>query len=307
MEYCSASDFPGAGMAFGREGAGPGAKFLADLGKCDALVHVVRAFDDPAVAHPEGGVDPGRDIATMDLELAFADLALIEKRVERIGVQMKAANHSERDAAQRELAVLRRMREHLEAEAPLRAQTFSDDERRLLTTYQFLTTKPLLVALNVGEGDAPRAVAMEAELRERYAVPLTEVAAICGKLEEELSRLPDDEAAQFRAELGLAGQESSLARVIRLSYALVGLISFFTVGEDECRAWTVRQGVAAQEAAGKIHSDLERGFIRAEVVRWDDLLECGSMAEAKKRARLRVEGKQYVVHDGDVMHVLFNV
>ncbi len=299
-------DFPGAGAAFGR-GGGPGAKFLADLGLCDALVHVVRAFADPAVSHPEGTVDPQRDIAGMALELAFADLALIEKRAERIGAQMKAAKPAERDSAERELALLSRMREQIEAEVPLRSQQFSDDELHALSSYQFLTMKPLLVVLNVGESEVSGATRIEAEIRDRGLQPKTEVVAIAGKLEEELSRLPADEVLPFREEMGLAGVESPLARLIQLSYGLVGLISFFTVGDDECRAWTVREGTRAQAAAGKIHTDLERGFIRAEVVRWDELIECGSIAEAKRRARLRTEGKQYSVRDGDVMHVLFNV
>lgn len=300
-------DFPGAGTAFGPGGGGPGARFLSELARCDALVHVARAFDDPSVAHPDGSVDPYRDIAAMDLELAFADLALIEKRVERIREATKAAKPADRDVADRELALLRRIQEGIESELPLRAQQFTDEERKMLTTYQFLTAKPLLIVLNVCDDDAPRAAEVEAEARSRQSLPHTDVAALAGKLEAELARIPEDEADLFREEMGLAGQESSLARMIRLSYRLVGLISFFTVGPDECRAWTVRAGTAAQQAAGKIHSDLERGFIRAEVVPWDDLLRCGSLAEAKKQAKLRLEGKQYVVHDGDVMHVLFNV
>jgi ribosome-binding ATPase YchF (GTP1/OBG family) len=170
-----------------------------------------------------------------------------------------------------------------------------------------LTLKPLLIVVNIDEGDAPKAVDVEQDLRERYTLPQTEIAASAGKLEEELSRLSADEARQFREEMGLAGTESSLARLVQLSYQLVGLISFLTVGEDECRAWTVRAGALAPEAAGKIHTDLERGFIRAEVCRWDDLLEAGSIAEAKKRAKVRLEGKQYEVKDGDVMNVLFNL
>ncbi|MSQ60971.1 MAG: redox-regulated ATPase YchF [Dehalococcoidia bacterium] len=300
-------DFPGAGTAFGKGSTGPGSRFLADLGRCDALIHAVHAFDDPAVPHPEETVDPKRDIAAMELELAFADLALIEKRVERIQSEMKSIKASERGEAERELTLLRRMQAGIESEVPLRTQPFTDDERKLLSAYQFLTLKPLLVVLNVGDDAAGRTREMEAEIRGEGMPLNTEVAALAGKLEEELARLPEEEADQFRRELGLADEESSLARMILLSYALVGLISFFTAGEDECRAWTVRDGALAPEAAGKIHSDLERGFIRAEVVRWDDLLEAGSIAEARKRAKLRVEGKLYRVQDGDVMNILFNV
>ena len=300
-------DFPGAGTAFGKGSTGPGSRFLADLGRCDAFIHVVRAFDDPAVPHPEETVDAPRDIAAMELELAFADLALIEKRMERIQSEMKSIKASERGDAERELALLRRMQEGIESDVPLRAQQLADDERKMLSAYQLLTMKPLLIVLNVGEDDAGRTREMEAAIRGEGMPLHTEVAALAGKLEEELARLPEEEANQFRSEMGLVDEESSLARMIQLSYALVGLISFFTAGDDECRAWTVRDGALAPESAGKIHSDLERGFIRAEVVRWDDLLEAGSIAESRKRAKLRLEGKQYRVQDGDVMNILFNV
>ena len=295
-------DFPGA--AFG-EGQGPSAQFLAQLARCDALIHVVRAFADETVPHPAGSVDAARDAAAMELELAFADAAFIEKRLERIEASMRAVKAGERDAAEREIALLTRLKQGLEGDVPLRAQEMNEEEGRSLVNYQFLTDKPLLVVVNIDEAEVARAGDVEAEFRERFHAPHTEVAAISGKIEQELAQMTDPDAAEFRADLGI--EESGLDRMIRLSYRLTGLISFFTVGPDECRAWNVRAGSTAPTAAGKIHTDLERGFIRAEVVHWDDLLAAGSMAEAKKHAKVRQEGKQYVVQDGDCLNILFNV
>ncbi|HWQ28210.1 MAG TPA: redox-regulated ATPase YchF [Dehalococcoidia bacterium] len=293
-------DFPG---GFSREGAPP--QLLASLARADALVAVIRAFEDDTVPHPLGSVDPARDIAALNLELAFADAAFLEKRLERLDTAVRSMRAGEREAAERELALLRRMKADLEREIPIRAQQLTPEDRRLLSSYQFLTDKPLLIVLNLGERDLPRASEIEAEYRERFGGPGVGVTALSGKLEAELAELPPEEAAEFARDLGVT--ESGLDRMVRLSYELVGLISFFTVGPDECRAWTVRRGTPAQQAAGKIHSDMERGFIRAEVVRWDELLADGSLAEARKRGHLRQEGKQYIVQDGDVMHVLFNV
>lgn len=295
-------DFPG--EAFGG-GQGPSPQFLAQLARSDALIHVVRAFTDETVPHPAGSVDPARDIAAMDLELAFADAAFIEKRLERIEAQMRSVKAGERDAAERETALLQRLKQGLESDIPLREQEIAPEEEKLLVNYQFLTDKPMLVVLNVDDDAAARTGEIEAQYAERAQRPQTAVAAIAGKIEQELAQMSDDEAAEFRAELGI--KESSLDRMIRMSYALTGLISFFTVGPDECRAWNVRQGAPAPVAAGKIHTDLERGFIRAEVVRWDELLTDGSLAEARKHGHLRQEGKTYVVQDGDVMNILFNV
>lgn len=293
-------DFPG---GFSREGAAP--QLLASLARADALVAVIRAFEDDTVPHPLGSVEPARDIAALNLELAFADAAFLEKRLERLDTAVRSMKAGERETAERELALLRRMKADLEREVPIRAQQLTPEERRLLSSYQFLTDKPLLIVLNLGERDLPRASEIEAGYRERFGGPGVGVTALCGKLEAELAELPPEEAAEFARDLGVT--ESGLDRMVRLSYELVGLVSFFTVGPDECRAWTVRRGTPAQQAAGKIHSDMERGFIRAEVVRWDELLADGSLAEARKRGHLRQEGKQYIVQDGDVMHVLFNV
>ncbi|MBF6601126.1 MAG: redox-regulated ATPase YchF [Dehalococcoidia bacterium] len=295
-------DFPGSAFS---EGQGPSTQFLAQLARCDALIHVVRAFTDASVPHPSGSVDAARDAAAMDLELAFADAAFIEKRLERIDAAMRSVKAGERDAAEREVALLTRIREGLEAERPLRAQELSDDEQRSLVNYQFLTDKPLLLVVNIDETEVARGTEVEAEFRARFAGARREVAAISGKIEQELAQMSDEEAMEFRADLQIA--ESGLDRMIRLSYELTGLISFFTVGPDECRAWNVHAGALAPAAAGKIHTDLERGFIRAEVVHWDDLLAAGSMAEAKKRAQVRQEGKSYVVQDGDCLNILFNV
>ncbi len=298
-------DFPAAGAAFGR-GEGPGAQFIGQLRNVDALIHVVRAFDDPAVPHPEGSVDPARDVAAMDLELAFADLALIERRLERLAAELRSQKAGERGAGEREQALLERLKAALEAEQPIRALGLGEDEERTIAGYRFLTQKPLLLVFNIGEEQVGEREALEATWRARYAQPHTDVAALCGKLEMELLDLSPAEAAEYRQELGLV-EETGLDRAIRLSYALLGLISFFTVGPDECRAWTVERGATAPHAAGKIHTDLERGFIRAEVVRYEDLVAAGAEAEAKRRGLVRTEGKGYVVQDGDVLHILFNV
>ncbi|HZQ37247.1 MAG TPA: redox-regulated ATPase YchF [Dehalococcoidia bacterium] len=299
------ADFPAAGAAFGR-GEGPGGQFLAEVRKNDALIHVVRLFENAEVPHPEGGIDAMRDIGTLDLELAFADQALIQRRLERLGAELRSLKPGERTAGEREQALLTRLQQGLERDEPIRAQPLSEDEERLIAGYRFLTQLPMLVLLNIGEDGVARAAEIEAEYRAKLQTPKTDVTAFCGKLEMELAEMEPEEAAEYRAELGL-GEEAGLDRAIRLSYHLMGLISFLTAGEDECRAWTVRAGSTAPQAAGKIHSDLERGFIRAEVVRYDDLVAAGTMAEAKKRGLVRMEGKTYVVKDGDVLNILFNV
>jgi GTP-binding protein YchF len=297
-------DFPGAGTSPGKEGfAGP---FLNALQRADALIHVVRAFDDPAVPHPEESVDAARDVGTMDLELAFADIALIERRLQRLDTQNRSAKPAEREAGVREAALLERIKNGLEDEKPVRDQGLTAEDWRLLASYSFLTAKPVLLVLNIGEDDVARAAEIEREFGERFGGPTTEVAAVCGKLEQDLAQMDAGEADELRRELGL-GEEAGLSRAIRLSYRLLGLISFLTAGADECRAWTVAEGSVAPKAAGKIHTDLERGFIRAEVISFEDLVACGGYPEAKKRGLVRLEGKQYVVKDGDVLNILFNV
>ena len=297
-------DFPAAGESFGK-GEGPGGKFITELARMDALIHVVRAFEDETVPHPEVSIDPARDIATMDLELAFADLAIIEKRLQRIEAEMRSIKAGERDVLQRNKDLLTRMKTGLESEVPIREQGLTEEDWRLLEGSQFLTAAPFLVVVNVGEDDLPKRAELEAHYRAAHQRTARDVAVFCGKFEMELNDLGEDEAAEFRESVGVT--ESGMAGAIRMSYQLLGLISFLTAGPDECRAWTVPAGSTAPVAAGKIHSDLRRGFIRAEVIKFDDLVVVGSEAEAKKRGLLRTEGKQYVVHDGDILNILFNV
>ncbi len=302
-------DFPGASFrgALGPAGdaSGPQVRFLDELSQQDALIHVVRAFDNDAVPHPRQRVDPARDIEDMLLELVFADMALIEKRLDRIATETKALKAAERERADRDAALLRRLNGELSQGAPVRAVALSDAERKELRHYRFLTDRPLLTLLNIDEADAGRAAEIAAQFRPPGEPAGTATAAACAALEMELRGLTPDEAAEYRREIGAA--DGALEAGVRLSYQILGLLSFFTVGEDECRAWTIRAGQNAQEAAGHIHTDLARGFIRAEVVGWQDLLDAGSEAEARKRAQQHTEGKEYVVQDGDVLHVLFNV
>ncbi|MBI5949233.1 MAG: redox-regulated ATPase YchF [Chloroflexi bacterium] len=297
-------DFPAAGESFGK-GEGPAGKFINDLGRMDALIHVVRGFADETVPHPEVTVDPHRDIATMDLELAFADLAAIDRRLQRLETELRSMKPGERDALQRTRDLLVRMKAALETETPIREQPLSGDDWKLLEGSQFLSSLPLLLVVNIGEEDLPRRAELEEQYRARYRRPGADVAVFSGKFEMELNELSDEEAAEFRASAGVS--ETGMAEAIRLGYALLGLVSFLTAGHDECRAWTVPAGSTAPEAAGKIHSDLRRGFIRAEVIRYDDLVACGSEAEARKKGLLRTEGKQYIVQDGDILNILFNV
>ena len=272
------------------------------LTKTDALILVARAFGGETVP-AAGGVDPWRDIAAVSAELVLGDLAIAERRLERIEESLKAPRSPERDALLKERALVERIRASLEGGAAVRDQGLSPDESRAAESYQFLSNRPVLVVLNIGEEQLPRAAALEAEARERC--PRFQAAAICGKLEMELAQLEDAEAAEFRTAMGVS--EGALQRVIRLSYDLLGMISFFSTAHGEVRAWSVRRDTPAPRAAGKIHSDMERGFIRAEVVAYRDLVKCGSMAEAKKHGLLRLEGKSYLVQDGDVITFLFSV
>ena len=284
---------------------GAGAK-LSELRNADALVHVVRAFRDPSVPHLEGDVDPARDAAALELELLVADLGVVERRIERLEPELRAARATERETKVREAAVLERVRAALGAGTAVRDLGLSADERKLLRGYRLLSEKPELVVVNLDESDLARADEIVASVRGSLgAHRSTAVTGVCAKIEAEVSELPGADAAAFRTELGLT--EPPLDRVARETYSLLGLLSFFTVGPDEVRAWTIPQGTTAQSAAGVIHTDLGRGFIRAEVIRWDELLALGSLAEAKAKGKLRVEGKDYVMTDGDTMNVLFNV
>jgi GTP-binding protein YchF len=275
---------------------------LALVRNADALLHVARAFEDPSAPAPS---DPWRDVDELDLEFTVADLSVIEKRLEKLRTQGRHGSQAEGDLAQREEELLKRLEPHLSEGLPLRSFGLTADEELLLRGYRFLTQKPVLVVLNVDEGRLPEVAALEAAGRERYGQPHTDVAALAGKIEAEIGELPEDDARLFMDDLGIA--EPSRGRVIRLTYELLGLFSFFTAGEDECRAWTLRRGSTAVDAAGAIHSDLARGFIRAQVIGVDELLEAGSMAEARKRGILRQEGKEYQVADGEVLEILFNV
>jgi ribosome-binding ATPase len=275
---------------------------LALVRNADALLHVARAFDDPAAPGP---ADPWRDVDELDLEFTVADLSVIEKRLEKLATQGRHGSQAERDQAQREEELLRRLEPHLSEGRPLRSFGLTDDEELTLRGYRFLTQKPVLVVLNIDEARLPESATLESDGRARYAQPSTDVAALAGKIEAELSELGAEDARPFMDDLGIA--EPSRGRIIRLTYALLGLFSFFTAGEDECRAWTLRRGATAVDAAGTIHSDLARGFIRAQVIGVDELLEAGSMAEARNRGILRQEGRQYEMQDSEVIEVLFNV
>ena len=285
--------------------AGTPFSYLAALAQCHALVHVVRAFRDESVPHPEGSVDPERDIASVNLELAFADLGVLQRRHERLDIAVRSARHGEREPGERELALVRRLSEALEREEPLRAQELSPEERRVMSGYHLLSNKPLLVIVNIDEADAGQARQIEAEFAGRWAGPGVQVAALCAKLERELSELSDDEAAEFRRELGL--EAGCVERLLRLSQRVLDLITFFTVNEAEGRAWPLAAGSTALEAAGTVHTDMARGFIRAEAIGWEELVASGSLAEARRHGVLRTEGKQYVVRDGELLHILFNV
>ncbi len=275
--------------------------FLASLRQVDALIHVLRAFDDESIPHV-GPIDPLRDIKNVEFDLMVSDLTQIEKRLERLEKDLKKMRTAD---LERENALLLRSKEALEKEQPLRELEMTNEEKKLIKGFMFLSQKPILYALNIGESttlgaDLDSAVA-RFKLDEVARRPNAGATAICGKVEAELAEMDDEEATDFLSSYGL--HESGLVRLIRKSYELLGLISFFTAGEDECRAWTVPVGSKAPQAAGAIHSDLEHHFIRAETIRWDNLLDAGSEAAARSKGTLRLEGKEYVVQDGDVMHI----
>ncbi|HTQ78542.1 MAG TPA: redox-regulated ATPase YchF [Thermoanaerobaculia bacterium] len=273
---------------------------LAKLKTVDALVHVVRAFDDPELLHSEGSVDPARDVENVDLELILADHDIVERRLERLDKAVKRGLTPEELKEKKLLAEI--ILPALEAERPLREVTLDADDERRLRGFQLLSAKPMLVVLNVNESQVAHADAASLNIPVREAVLTVVVSA---PIEEEISRLPPEEQKEFLADIGLAAP--SLDRVTRASYDLLGQISFFTVGEDEVRAWTIRRGTHAREAAGTIHSDIERGFIRAEVVRCEDLLRLKTMAACREAGLFRLEGKEYEMQDGDVAHFRFNV
>lgn len=280
------------------------AEHLGRLRDSDALLHVVRAFEDPSVPHPLGNVDPWRDLENLDLEFVLADLAIIERRVERLAATGRHGTPAEREANEREEVILRRLKAALEEGRPIRDEPIEPDEEKAIRGFRFLSQKPVLVLLNLGESDLPRAAERVAAIAERYPFKHAIVDALSARVEMELGELDPADLAAFMEELGL--QESSLDRVIALSYRLLGLISFLTAGPDEVRAWPVPNDSTAVDAAAAIHTDLAKGFIRAEAVAYEDLLALGSIAEARKHGKLRSEGKTYRVQDGDVLEILFS-
>jgi len=284
-----------AGLEGGSAKSGISGQLLNQLTQMDGLIHVVRCFPDENVPHPSGSVDPARDIAGMDSELLLNDLIAVERKLERL-VEERKKGGTDKVLNERQTALFTRLHEILSAEKPLRGTDISAEEERLLSGFGLLTRKPLLVLLNLGEGQAAPNLGN---------VTTCPVIALQGKLEMEIAQLPADDAAVFMQEYGI--QELSLNRMIKASYDLLNQQSFFTVGEDEVRAWTTKRSATAVEAAGEIHTDLQKGFVRAEVVACQDLLELGGMAEAKAKAKLRLEGKEYIVKDGDIVHIRFNI
>lgn len=270
---------------------------LNQLTQMDGFIHVIRIFEDENVPHPAGSIDPARDIQTMDSEFILNDLIAVERKLERLAEERKKGGGRDKATIEHEIVLFERMHQALNQEIPLRDLEISAEEEKAFSGFGFLTRKPLLIVLNLSEGQAAPKI--------DYPHQHSQVAALQGKLEMDIAQLPPDEMELFLQEYGI--EEPSLNRVIRLSYDLLGLQSFFTVGPDECRAWTVHRGATAPEAAGVIHTDLQKGFIRAEVVHYDDLVGLGGMNEAKAHGKVRLEGKEYVVKDGDVVNIRFAV
>jgi hypothetical protein len=288
------ADIGGIKAEAGRDGL-PG-QLLNQLSQMDGFVHVVRAFESEMVPHPAGRLDPARDLAAMEAELLLNDMLTVERRLEKLREERQKGGGREKAVVDREIALFERLSEILGKDQPLRQASFSEEDERALAVFGFLTRKPMLVVINLAEGQPDP----------KLPAPGTgvQVLALQGEIEMEIAQLPPDEARAFLDEYGIA--EAGRDRVLRASYDLLGLQSFFTVGEDEVRAWTVERGASALEAAGAIHTDLARGFIRAEVIGWKELLDLGGLAPARTAGRLRVEGREYVVQDGEVVHIRFN-
>ncbi|WP_047153309.1 redox-regulated ATPase YchF [Aneurinibacillus tyrosinisolvens] len=287
------------------KGEGLGNQFLSHIREVDAIAHVVRCFEDENITHVEGKIDPINDITTINLELILADLESVERRIERLGRKVKSGDKE----SKAEYDVLLRVKEALENEKPARSLGFSEDELKLVKHFHLLTMKPVLYVTNVSEDGIHQAENGENPYVEKVkgfaAGEGSSVVIISAKVESEIAEMDAEDKAMFLEELGL--EESGLDKLIRAAYSLLGLITYFTAGVQEVRAWTIRRGTKAPQAAAVIHNDFERGFIRAEVVAYDDLVEAGSMAIAKENGKFRLEGKEYVVADGDVMHFRFNV
>lgn len=286
------------------QGEGLGNQFLANIREVDAIVHVVRCFEDDNVVHVDGNINPLRDIETIDLELVFSDLEILERRISKTA---KLARNDK--SAAKELTLLEKIKAHLENGKPAKTLGIEDeDEQELMDSYNLLTNKPVIFAANVAEEELEEDAVSNPHVqrvREFAKGQRSEVFVICAQIEQEIAELDDDEKKMFLEDLGLT--ESGLEKLITTSYRLLGLQSFLTAGEDESRAWTIKIGTKAPQAAGKIHTDFERGFIKAEVVNYQDLLDCGSYAKAREKGLVRMEGKEYVVRDGDVILFRFNV
>ena len=285
------------------KGEGLGNKFLSHIREVDAIVHVVRCFEDENITHVDGSVDPIRDIETINLELVLSDVEIIERRIDRVKKQMKGDK-----SLAGELALLERVKAAMDEGRPARSLEYTKEEEEIMREIALISMKPVLYAANLAENDFSQGVENNRfykEVVEYAAEERSEVIPVSARIEEEISQLDADEKAVFLEELGM--KESGLDRLIRASYKLLGLISYLTAGEPEVRAWTIRKGTKAPQAAGKIHSDFERGFIRAEVVAYDDLMACGNMVAAKEKGLVRSEGKEYVMKDGDIVLFRFNV
>ncbi|MDY3031525.1 MAG: redox-regulated ATPase YchF [Clostridia bacterium] len=284
-------------------GEGLGNKFLSHIREVDAIVHVVRCFEDANITHVDGSIDPIRDIETINLELIFSDLEMIERRIDRTKKAMKGDK-----SLAAELALLERVKAHMEEGKPARTFEYTEDETAVMKDIFLISMKPVIYAANVAEDDFAKGIENNEyvnRVREFAAAENSEVMPVSAKIEEEIAQLDGEERAMFLEELNMS--ESGLDRLIKASYTLLGLISYLTAGEPEVRAWTITKGTKAPQAAGKIHTDFERGFIRAEVVHYDDLMECGSMTAAKEKGLVRSEGKEYVMKDGDIVLFRFNV
>ncbi len=274
-------------------------QFRQELSQVDGYVHVVRVFEDDTVPHPYVDLDPARDVEILDTELLLTDLVAVESRMERLRNDLRVKGKNVDKSVRDELELMEALQAHLESEKPLRDYDLTPEQEKRLRGYQFLTLKPVLVLLNLGETPQDPAAILD------YGHSKGQVAALQGKIEAEIAQLDADDAAMFMAEYDIS--ERGADKVIRLSYELMAIQSFFTVGEDEVRAWSVPIGATAPEAAGAIHSDLQKGFIRAEVMAYEDLIEAGSEAALKATGKVRLEGKDYVVQDGDILYIRFNV
>ena len=285
------------------KGEGLGNKFLSHIREVDAIVHVVRCFEDGNIIHVDGSIGPKRDVETINLELIFADLEMLERRIDRTRKNLKSGDKK----FQIEIELLESLKAHLESGKPARSMTFDSEQQQIVDQIFLITMKPVLYAGNVSENDLSSLEDNKflAELKDFAADEGSEVMVICAKVEEEIAQLADEEKADFLEAMGL--DESGLDKLIKASYKILGLISYLTAGPQEVRAWTIIKGTKAPQAAGKIHSDFERGFIRAEIVAYNDLMACGSYNAAKEKGLVRSEGKEYVMQDGDVTLFRFNV